>query len=1190
MKTLDPLSLPLDRACLIEASAGTGKTYTMANLYLRLLLGVGCAPLMVEQILVVTFTKAATQELRDRIREKVASVASLFKAYHLGESSALEGDPFLLSLYHAIQPRFYESLLRLQLAEREIDVAAIYTIDSFCQKMLFQFAFDSGVRFDLDLQADESALLTRLSQQSWRELFYPLGLAETAVVAEILKTPENALEQVKNYLYGELPPLRAEQQWLGRPLSEHLQAQQQFIARAKQHWRENGREVAELIWAELEKTYAKGEKKSLSRSSYKKNHVENWLKQVNEWAVGEAQALPEAFERFCQTMLAEKAEEGAAPLEHALFAKNQAILTAWQGEFAGKERAILLYHFLQHLRAKLAEHKAQHPEKSFSDMLIFLHHALHSAQGEKLAAQIRGLFAFAMIDEFQDTNQVQYEIFQRIFLSPSEGEARGFIMIGDPKQSIYKFRGADIFTYLKAAEHAAEKATLDRNWRSLPAVVEAVNRLFHFPDNIDAMPFLYEGIQFQPIKSHDAGEQFQGEESVRFFLQSDFDDATCSAQCAYQIQQQLKQAEAGNLSLQKNGENQPLAAKDIAVLVRSHQQAKLIRQALWARGIQSVFFSERDSVYASQEAQDLRFVLQACLSPYQQKAVLSALGTALWGLNAAEIYHFKQDEQAWDNCVAQFLHYQQVWQSQGVLPMLHQLFMHEGIIQRISASDNADRRLTDLLHLAELLQSAMAGLENENALLRWYEQQLADPNGNTDEQKLRLESERELVKIITIHGSKGLEYPIVWLPFAGKASQGASRSGLQLYQENGEAQWSFGSPSDSVQAALERAEFAEDLRLLYVAATRAKYQLNLILPSQFEKGWSALGFLLSNGENGLSESGLPQPTATYLAQKGISDRAAVMLDAEIAEDDWRAAEPPNCTLSAKRFEGKIRPKGQITSFSQLQARHSALQEFGSNRPLVGLNDDALDYDLHTAAPHFEGQEGEFTPYHFPHSTKVGNLLHRLFEHWDFRQPIEEEALLALCEPLNLTEVWLEPLKTWLAQVVATPLPSGFCLAQISPQKRLNEWQFYLRLSNPKALPQLNQLLKQHSTLAANLPDLQLAQVEGFVRGFVDCIVEVGGKFYVIDYKSNFLGSLPQDYSQERLAKTIGQYRYDLQYLLYTLALHRYLKSRKANYDYQTDFGGVAYLFLRGMTGEAGSGVYFDKPSWVLIEELDLLFQ
>lgn len=1190
MKPLNPLTLPLDRACLIEASAGTGKTYTIVNLYLRLLLGVGCAPLMVEQILVVTFTKAATQELRDRIREKVANVAALFKAYHRGENQDLARDDFLLALYHEIQPRFHESLLRLQLAEREIDLAAIYTIDSFCQKMLFQFAFDSGVRFDIDLQPDESELLSRLSQQTWRELFYPLGLAEAKVVAAELKTPENALAQLQPYLYAELPPLRADQQWLEQPLSAHLNDLSQFLQEAKQHWRENGQEVSDLLWAELNKTYGKGEKKALNRSSYKKNLLENWLNQVNLWAESDAQELPQAFERFCQAMLTEKAEEEATPLEHPIFAENQQMLTAWNSKFARKQKAILLYQFLLHLRAKLAQHKAHHPEKSFSDMLGFLHQALHAEQGAQLAAQIRGLFAFAMIDEFQDTNRQQYDIFKRIFLKLPAGEARGFTMIGDPKQSIYKFRGADIFTYLHAAEQVAEKATLERNWRSLPAVVEAVNRLFSFPENSPNSPFLYDGIRFQSVKSHETDEQFQGEQSVRFFLESDFNDAQCAAQCAYQIQQQLKQAEAGSLILQKNGENRPLVAKDIAVLVRSHQQAQLIRQALWTRKIQSVFFAERNSVYESQEAQDLHFILQACLSPYRPKAVLTALGTHLWGLNSAEIYRLKQDEQAWDNVVAQFVHYQQVWQKQGVLPMLHQLFMHEGIIQRLSGGENADRRLTDLLHLSELLQNAMASVENENALLRWYEQQLTTPNGRAEEQKLRLESERELVKIITIHGSKGLEYPIVWLPFAGKPSQGASASGLQIYQEGGrEASWSLGGPSDEVQESLDRAEFAEDLRLLYVAATRAKYQLNVILPAQFEKGWNAVGFLLANGEGGLAGNGLPRPTADYLALKAIV--ADVQQNAEIIEDSWQAAEPPPTTLNAKRFEGKIRPKGQITSFSQLQARHAALQDFAANRPLVNFSDDAQDYDMQPATTVEQVPQSEaFSPYHFPHSTKVGNLLHRLFEHWDFHQPLEDEKLLALCEQLNLTEQWLTLLKNWLTAVVSTPLPAGFCLAQIEPKKRLNEWQFYLRLSNPKALTQLNQLLKTHSPLARHLPDLQLAQLEGFVRGFVDCIVEIEGKFYLLDYKSNFLGNLAQDYSQEKLAKTMGQYRYDLQYLLYTLALHRYLRTRRAGYDYERDFGGVAYLFLRGMNGEAGSGIYFDKPTVALIEGLDQLFQ
>lgn len=1191
MKPLDPLSLPLDRPCLIEASAGTGKTYTMVNLYLRLLLGAGCQPQTVEQILVVTFTKAATQELRDRIREKVVTVAELFKRYQRGESRELEQDAFLHALYQTIEPRFYESLLRLQLAEREIDVAAIYTIDSFCQKMLFQFAFASNSRFDIDLQPDEQPLLTALARETWRELFYPLGLTESALVSAELHNPDNALNQIQGLLYADLPELSPEFDWISQTPSDYLTERQAFIAQVKQHWRQHGQTVADLIWAELTKTYPKGEKKALSRLSYKKNSVENWLSQLNEWAETEELHLPAVFERFCQATLSEKAEAGATPLQHSLFAENQQFLTAWTARFAGKAKALLLYRFLLHLREKLNAYKAQKPQRSFNDMLNFLHAALYGSNAEALAAQIRSLYAFAMIDEFQDTNRQQYEIFKRIFIDSAE--PRGFIMIGDPKQSIYKFRGADIFTYLQAAGQVSETATLTHNWRSQSEVVEAVNRLFDFPTNAVATPFLYQGIAFHPVQASGRVAKLSGQQTLRCFLQTVFNDQQCAELCAYQIQQQLKLAESGALALQKNGENQPLAAKDIAVLVRSHSQAQLVREALWQRGIPSVFVAERNSVYASQEAFDLRLILRACRQPFDERCVLAALGCSLWGLSADRLQQLRQHEAEWDSVVAQFVEYQQIWHSQSVLPMLHRLFLQQGIIERLRYTAQADRRITDLLHLTELLQNAMAGLENEEALLRWFEQQLASPNGQADEQKLRLESEHELVKIVTIHGSKGLEYPLVWLPFAAKAVQNVNKPSLGIYRdEHNQPIWLAGSQENEVGENLNRAEFAEELRLLYVALTRAKYQINLILPAEFGKGWNALAYLLSNGETGISTTPLQLSSAEYLTQKGLA--AELWLDSPIADDDWQPHAAQAESSQAKPFLGKIRRRGRITSFSALQNHAEALQHFSPNRPLVapeGANhfaDEAQDNDRLSPAVYNEPSTG-YSPYHFPHSNQVGNLLHRFFEHWDFRQPPMHDELVALCAKLNLDEAWLEPLAEWFNAVVQTRLPTGFCLAEIAPQKRLNEWQFYLRLSNPKALPQLNRLLQQYSPLAASLPDLLLPQLEGVVRGFIDCVVEVDGRFYLLDYKSNFLGSLPQDYGAQKIRQTMVQYRYDLQYLLYTLALHRYLKTRLPHYDYARDMGGVLYLFLRGMPLGEGSGVFFDKPDEALIDALDELF-
>ncbi|QEM88968.1 exodeoxyribonuclease V subunit beta [Glaesserella parasuis] len=1194
MNPLNSLQLALNQSSLIEASAGTGKTYTMANLYLRLILGVRCpSPLTVEQILVVTFTKAATQELRDRIREKLVNVGKWFRDPSSKEAQDALREPFLAALYQEVQPRLNECLLRLSIAEREIDLASIFTIDSFCQKMLFQFAFSSGIRFDIDLLRNEDELLTRLSEETWRELFYPMGLAETVAVAEELKTPSDALTAVKGYLYGDFPDLAAENQWLTQGISSYLADYQALLQEAKQHWLAVGAEAESLIVAEINKNYKKGEKKSLSRRAYQMRWIENWLKELNEWATSGSHYFPtNSLSRFCRDFINEKAEEGAEPLTHTIFAKNQDYLTAYQTQFEGKSKAILLYQFFSHLRQKLADYKQTHKEKSFGDMLSFLLSALQSERGDTLAQQIRALYPFAMIDEFQDTNQQQYEVFHRIFMDQNTSE-QGFIMIGDPKQSIYKFRGADIFTYLKAKNEVQEQATLDRNWRSVPEVVESCNRLFQFPEG-DNPPFLYHGIPFQPVKAKEASDTLVGEQATRCLLIStEFDEQLVAAHCAYQIQQQLKKSEQGLLFVQKEEGNRPLEAKDITILVRSHKQASLIRAELLKRHIPSVFFSERNSVYETQEAQDLRFILSACLTPYRQSSLLSAIGTSLWGLTSTDIFNIKQDEKAWDNMVETFVGYQQVWLHQGILPMLHQIFVKENIIQRINALPNAERRITDLLHLAELLQGAMPNLENEFALLRWYEQQLDNPDGYADEQKQRLESEESLVKVVTIHGSKGLEYPVVWLPFVAKASQPAKSKPITIYQnDEGKAHWSFGSQSDEIKKYIDKAEFAEDLRLLYVAVTRAKYQLNLILPSQFDEKWNSLSYLLSNGEIGTGGIAPSQNTQYYLAQKGIKAEL-ITVNNDVPEDDWQPTLVQPIDIEAKSFTGKIRTVGQITSFTALQAQNERLQHKGQNTPLATFGDEAQDYDRteFIASDFLEDNAQPYSRYQFPHSTKVGNLLHKFFEHWDFQQAVDQTQLQALCEQLDLGEAWLEPLTTWFEQVIQTPFgEQAVSLTQIFTHKRLNEWQFYLRLSNKEALYRLNQLLKKHSPLAKQLPDLTLYNLEGFVRGFVDCIAQIDGKFYVIDYKSNFLGYLPQDYQAEKLAKTMGQFRYDLQYLLYTLAVHRYLSARLGeNYNYEQHFGGVAYLFLRGMNGEPNSGVYFDKPSQELIEEMDRLF-
>ncbi|WP_301099558.1 UvrD-helicase domain-containing protein [Otariodibacter sp.] len=1273
METLNPISLPLDRSVLIEASAGTGKTYTMANLYLRLVLGIDCEPLQVEQILVVTFTVAATKELRDRIRTKLFKVARYFEHLRRKEKDPsyipppdlaeiereFENDLFVQEVYQRVKDNLEHALLRLKLAERDMDLASIFTIDSFCQKMLFQFAFDSGVRFDVNLKVDESELLARLSEETWRELFYSASKEDAAWILTSLSNPSKALNAVRYLLSKELPPLTPEQEkWVDMDYRQQVVEHQQFFEKVKTYWRDNFEEIVRPIQEVFTQQNANPKIKILNAGRYTESKINNdALPKINSWVNSANTDFPkDELEYFRQSHLEKKTNKGKETPRSEHFVKIDSFFDEYTQNISNLKNDIkskLTYRYLMHLRQKLADYKEHHSERSFSDMQMSFYNALVGKNGKVLAEKIRQQYKFAMIDESQDTDQIQYEIFKRIFID--EQENQGFIMIGDPKQSIYKFRGADIFSYLDASQKVSGTFTLSQNWRSLPNVVEFINKLFSFPDTAEASPFLYENIGFHPTafkktetrvvkklsKQNEQKDQKKGEQKkeelqtkvvqeksgnklfrhneqkyevvsqpeINIYLlreayeRGHYQSDLAAQHCADQIQRQLYNIEQGDLFVLEEKEEfdldgkvkiilvpRKLAPKDIAILVRSHDEARKVKQALSERDIQSVFLSEKESVYQTQEALDIAAILTACLNPYQQRAILAAIGSELWGLTADQIYKIKNNEEDWEKYVELFSYSRRIWQMQGILPMLHYLFLSEDIIKRINQSDNADRRVTNILHLAELLQEQMEVTENESALLRWFYQQIEQPTGS-DEQILRLESEENLIKIITIHKSKGLEYPFVWLPFIGKKSKGFSGNGMAVYRrEDNQIAWDLLGNDEEIKALQNKAEYAEDLRLLYVALTRAKYQLHMILPQKWSGNWNAMHYLLTNG---LPDKGTE--TEVCLTKKGI-DCHKVLLDSEPDTTKFsplsaQAIEIPK----VKMFEHKIKQTHQVTSFSALHSQHSYLLQKNETILPLATGDKAVDHDK-TAQENVEVEQDddeliEYTPYRFPHSTKVGNILHRFFELSDFTQPIDEEKVLSVCEQLGLSEEWVEPTISWFNAILATPFgEQPFSLNQVGPPKRLNEWQFYLRLSNEKALSKLNGLLKKYSPLAKNAPDLQLFQLEGFVRGFVDCFIEVDGKFYIIDYKSNYLGRLPQDYQLENIEKKMIQYRYDLQYILYTLAAHRYLKSRLGdNYHYAQNFGGVAYLFLRGMDGTPQSGVFFEKPSENLIEEMDALF-
>ena len=1196
---LNPITLPLNQISLIEASAGTGKTYTIGSLYLRLLLKAGennfSRPLNVEEILVVTFTEMATEELKKKIRERITDAIDKLTAFaETQDKSAFKNDEFLAALCHDLN--IFEAIHRLKLAEQNMDLAAIYTIHGFCRRMLMQYAFHSGIHFNLELIKDQSDLLVRFTNEFWREHFYPLPFEMADFIANELGSPDYVLSLLESNLGKNLIVDLENQHALSISITEflHQYLGEYFkdIKALKRFWLESAGKISELIIEELNKDYAKGEPKSLSRRSYNTSRLAKWIEQVNAWANNPRDYLlnETLMSYFTQSALGEKGEEGASPFIAPIFTELEERANALMSP--DLLRRIILYHYRQGLQQKLLDYKLNHQEKSFDDLLRLFCEALQGAQGDELAEMIRFQYPFAMIDEFQDTDSQQYAIFSKIYRDNTEKNT-GFIMIGDPKQAIYRFRGADIFTYLKASEEAQSRFELTKNYRSEKHLVDGVNALFDFPQS----PFIYQNIKFTAVDSRDDHLRFylngKVEPAYRFYLTgSDKVNKTEMAKiCAISIQHWIKSAAENQAVFQNEDTCKTLQPVNIAVLVKNRYEAADIIQELQKLGIASVYLSDQSSVFDSHVAVELLRILKACLN-VAERPILNAIATALFGLNAADIHQIQQNEADWQRWADSFAQYQQTWQRQGILVMLHQILLEQGISERLLSQATGERDLTDFLHLAEILQQAATLHESEAALLSWFEKQIQGEG--RQEAQIRLESERQLVKIVSIHKSKGLEYDLVWLPFLAVPSKIPTAGDMNVYysKERDETLWDIENRNLN---ALYEETFAEELRLLYVALTRAKYQMAFALPAQFDKKWNALHYVLSQGEIGKEIAlSAPKDTETLLQtfKEKMQDNVEISTKSNLEAFLALSINTKNDDLKAAEFTGNIEQDWRITSFTSIEQGHRRQNYFTESAGKKHVVfDDAKDYDSQNSIEISTAllSENESNILDLPRGKQVGTVLHRHFENCYFSDLANTEEIDKLRQSLQLDETFTEPLQNWLQQISHTPLSHeiGIALADLANKDCIKEMPFYLAIREYFDVEAFNRALKAHHHLPSE--PLQFEQIQGMVRGSIDLVFRHNGKYYLVDYKSNFLGSTLADYNQEALKKEMLHSHYDWQYLIYTLALHRYLQSVVPHYDYARDFGGVFYLFLRGMNGEPQSGVFYDRPSVELITELDGVF-
>lgn len=1189
---IDPwLHLPLHGVRLIEASAGTGKTFTLATLFTRLIVQAQLRP---AEILAVTFTEAATQELRQRIRERLARAARLLERDpELSSDMAGQGEDALsASILRAQLQHGGESVgalaRRLRQAADEIDLAAIFTIHGFCARVLREHALESGQALDVpELLGSARQLHQDLAADLWRH--YAADVASAEALAQTWSGPGALAEDLRALL--EPLPLLPAPEAVDDPGAALAQSAQALAQAIDQH----ADDAAALMADAFDRKILHGNK--VRRPSIDKAFAD--LRQGRALAAwsreGHLEKLrPHALRGFCRDDQQHAAPQ--SPLFEALdqWCQNEDRLQHWQ-----RARRIELLHALRaQARQRLAVMKVQQRAQTFDDLIDGVYEALASAQGPALIARLRAQYRIALVDEFQDTDERQWAIFRQVFGAPVRaleiGAEPALFLIGDPKQAIYGFRGGDVDTYLQAKREAEPAPRLDRNFRSRPGVLRAIAALYA---NAGDAAFGKPGIAFEPVQAggsrEDADLQRYGHSAPALTLrvlqataqdppppwQAEVSRQRATDACVAAIHDWLRDGHNGQASI--NGH--AVRAGDLAVLVRTHSEATRMQHALAAVGIPAVA-AGRQSLFATDQAQELNTLLQALLQPADDTRLRAALATVLLGVDASTLAALRADGPAWQQHQQAALDWRARWQHDGPLALMSDIAAAQA--PRLLQLADGERRLTNLLQLAEQLQEASATTLGLHGLVDWLQQRIAQADPGDETQLLRLESDADRVQILTLHKSKGLEFPLVFLPYIGIGTRHVQTGRHCTVHQDGERvlHWKFDKDEprwqDAVQVSAQESQ-QEDARLLYVALTRAEHAL-----------WIATGPL-----HQAADSAIAPMLADLDALRAVDGIAIVQAPAEARPPRWQAAQTQPVP-AARNVRRAIAPDWWVYSFTQLSradAGAASTQAQATEEP-AGGHDEPIEADAGTDAVVITQVDPRFT------STRFGVTLHDALECTDFAAwhdwragdevpPTQriylEQALRGRGYVQADIDDGVQALLPLIGQTLTVRLPEGARLADLPARDRRAEIEFHFALA-PTRVEHLLALLHQHGVVIDRQAFGLRRRLEGLMTGKIDLTYLHDGRWYVLDYKSNRLPG----YDDAALAQAMQHSEYDLQALLYTVALHRWLRFRLGDgYDYARDFGGIRYLFCRGLDAEQAHspGIYAHRFAPALVQALDALF-
>jgi len=1201
MNEFDLTACPLSGTHCITAGAGTGKTFAISHLFLRLLLE---KELDVDSILVVTFTEAATKELRARIRDVIQAALNTASGEGadtgigviVGRCGALKGAEYTRAL-------LYKALYRF-------DEAPVCTIHSFCKRILKDNAFESSMRLDTELMTDQQPIILETVQDFWRINFYSASPFLTHFARYRGWSPQKLYDLV--YLHLAQPDLELTPKTVPADTASAEQSFAEAFSAVAEAWPV----VKEEIWKIL---YEDG---VLSGTVYKKKSGQQLFDAFDAFAVYGAHT-PELFKNFDKFTLQEilaAVKKGKQAPDHCFFRLCDAL---YEGSnrlctLLDRNLVALKYACFNYVINALLIKKQLHNISTFDDLLTNLYRALQGANKKKLVRSIRKKYHAALIDEFQDTDPVQYAIFKPLF---ADGETPLFL-IGDPKQAIYSFRGADIFTFITAVQDtdAQNQFTLQKNYRSSIQYIQALNTVFlSKPD-----PFVFNSIPyFEAIKpdknAYSCSLSIDGRPTAPLCLwylssaryshkkNSDQQVGPVSKEAASGI---LCNAVAGEIArilmygrITAGNASGDVKPSDIAVLVRTRFQAREIKQALSSAGIPAVLYNA-GNIFDTIDACEIYHVLCAVAYPQNHGYIRSALCTSLFGLDANTLYNAAELDNSIEVFYDEFRQYHELWNRSGCIAAFNSLISRRQVRTKLLSLPEGDRRLTNVLHLQDLLQQQC--VENRLSmpqLINWLGARLNPDSPRLEEHELRLEKDDTAVQVVTIHKSKGLQYPVVFCPFTWADSH-VSADEFIFHNEDNKRIYEIGGPDyDKHKKQAQKELLAENIRLLYVALSRAKFQCYLGWGRINKTEASAPAYLFHRPDN-LDAADPVSSLGASMKKLGDGDllrdlenlaarsNGCVEIVDYIQKPLIRYTSPDegHGDLMCRTFSAVIPAPKRLSSFTALihatraaTETHDAEELYSAEKPAAGG---------FASAPH----QAEANIFTFPRGAEAGILLHSILQELDFSQNRSDALSTAIQTKLSLygfAPDWTDTLLRSITSLLKVNLDPGFTLSMIPRENTCREMEFFypLKTITPEKLRSIfrhGEVLLRETGIPSSLERLDFQPSKGYMHGFIDLLFMHNGKYYIVDWKSNHLGDSPESYAAQNLKQAMLSNSYYLQYFIYTLAVDRFLKSRIKDYAYDTHFGGVYYFFLRGISEDpnAGNGVFFDRPDIQIIERLN----